>query len=112
MGIKLSGAKELKAALARQRNVQMLAAPVVKHHGAQLQQNAQRYAPVDTGTLKRSIRLEIRDSELTAEVAATTDYAAYVEYGTRFMLAQPYMRPAFQQQEGKFLRDLRKKINE
>ena len=112
MGIKLSGVNELKAALARQRKVQMLAAPVVKYHGAQLQQNAQRYAPVDTGTLKRSIRLEIRDRGLTAEVAETTDYAAYVEYGTRFMLAQPYMRPAFQQQEGKFLRDLRKIINE
>lgn len=111
MGVKLSGAKELKAVLEKRSKVKQLAATVVKFHGSQLQQNAQKRAPVDTGNLKRSIQLEIKDGGLMAEVAATADYSAYVEYGTRFMHAQPYVRPSFQQQEGKFLKDLKKVLD-
>lgn len=106
MGVTLKGAKELKEALEKRARAKELAANVVKYHGAQLQQNAQRIVPVKSGTLKRSIRLEIRDKGLTAEVAATTNYAGYVEWGTRHMNAQPYMRPSYEQQVYKFLRDL------
>ena len=112
MGVTLKGAKELRAALEKRARAKELAANVVKYHGAQLQQNAQRICPVSHrkgkpgGTLKRSIRLEIRDKGLTAEVAATTNYAGYVEWGTRYMHAQPYMRPSYEQQVYKFLRDL------
>lgn len=118
MSIKLSGVKELKAALEKQARAKELAATVVKYHGAQLQQNAQRICPVSHrkgkpgGTLKRSIRLEIRDNGLTAEVAATTNYAGYVEWGTRYMDAQPYMRPSYEQQVYKFLRDLDKVLDD
>lgn len=31
--------------------------------------------------------------------STNTEYAAYVEYGTRFARAQPYMRPAIEQTE-------------
>jgi HK97 gp10 family phage protein len=31
---------------------------------------------------------------LTAEVSANASYAAYLEFGTRKMRAQPYLRPA------------------
>ena len=112
MGIKLSGIKELKAALEDHSKVKEVAGPIVKYHGAQLQGNAQRRAPVDTGNLKRSIRLDIKDGGMTAEVAATADYSGYVEYVTRFMTAQPYVRPAFLQQEGKFVKDLERVLGE
>lgn len=112
MSVTLSGVKELRAALEKQAMAKELAANVVKYHGAQLQQNAQRKVPVKTGTLKRSIRLEIRDEGLTAEVAATTNYAGYVELGTRYMNAQPYMRPSYEQQVYKFLRDLDKVLDD
>ena len=62
---------------------------------------------MDTGTLKRSIGLEIRDGGLTAEVEPTAEYAAYVEYGTRYMSAQPYMRPSCTAQKEKFKSDLK-----
>ncbi len=45
---------------------------------------------------------------MTAEVAPGMNYAAYVEYGTRYMAAQPYMRPAFMQQSERFKADLAK----
>ena len=83
---------------------------VVKHHGAQLQQKEMRAVPVDTGTLKRSIMLDISYSGLTATVEPTAHYAPYVEYGTRFMNAQPYVRPSFNAQAALFKADLNKLV--
>ena len=111
MSIKLSGMKELKSALKSKRDISKLVAPVVRQNGAELQQKAQRYAPVDTGNLRRSIQLSIKDNEMTAEVAATAEYSAYVEYGTRFMNAQPYAKPAFNEQKDIFINDLKKAVN-
>ena len=101
--IKLEGMEKLQVKL--KKNVQM---SDVKENGKSLQEAAQRKAPVDTGTLKRSIGLEIRDGGLTAEVEPTAEYAAYVEYGTRYMNAQPYMRPSYTAQKEQFKSDLKK----
>ena len=79
---------------------------VVAMNGAELQQRAQRKAPVATGQLRRSIQLDITDNGMTAVVSANTEYAAYVEYGTRFMGAQPYLRPALHEQAEQFKNDL------
>lgn len=107
MGIKFNGMKELTAAM-RERLDPSLAQGVVMLNGSELQQNAMRKAPVDTGQLKRSIMLSIDDKGLSATVAPHTEYAPYVEYGTRFMNAQPYIRPAFNEQVVKFKADLEK----
>lgn len=116
--IKLEGMEKLQVKL--KKNVQMSKVKqIVKDNGAALQEAAQRKAPVGTpqstgipgyvgGTLKRSIGLEIRDGGLTAEVEPTAEYAAYVEYGTRYMNTQPYMRPSYTAQKEKFKSDLKK----
>lgn len=83
---------------------------VVRHNGAEMQEKAQRNAPVDTGTLKRSIGLEITDGGMSAEVEPTADYAPYVELGTRFMEAQPYLKPAFDEQKEMFKKDMKKLV--
>ena len=108
-GIKVVGIEKLQKKL--KKNVQMEDVKrVVRHNGAEMQEKAQRNAPVDTGTLKRSIGLEITDSGMTAEVRPTADYAPYVEYGTRFMEAQPYLKPAFDEQKEKFKKDMKKLV--
>ena len=56
-------------------------------------EQATKYAPKRTGYLKSSITAKMLNT-YTAEVEAEASYAAYVEYGTRYMRAQPYMRPA------------------
>lgn len=85
---------------------------VVRHHGAELQENMQGKADFkmgyQTGTTKRSIGLEIQDSGFTASVGPETEYAPYLEYGTRFMEAQPFVKPAYQEQKAKFKRDMQK----
>lgn len=83
---------------------------VVRHNGAEMQEKAQRNAPVDTGTLKRSIGLEITDGGMSAEVEPTAAYAPYVELGIRFMEAQPYLKPAFDEQKEKFKKDMKKLV--
>ena len=79
---------------------------IVKLNGSEMQQRAMKYVPVDTGTLKRSLRLDISQDGLTAKVTANTNYAGYVEWGTRYMHAQPYMRPAEHEQKVVFADDL------
>ena len=81
---------------------------VVKLNGSEMQSGAQRNSPVDTGTLKRSINYRSEDNGFTAKVAATVDYASYVEWGTRYMYAQPYMKPSFLKQRQQFLKDMKR----
>lgn len=53
-----------------------------------IEQDAQTFAPVDTGELRGSIHVEGN------AVVADADHAAYVELGTRNMHAQPYLAPS------------------
>lgn len=65
--------------------------------------SAQRLAPVDTGTLRASIHVdsvETTGRTVTATIATggeASEYAVYVELGTRRAAAQPYMTPALAQ---------------
>ncbi|WP_242324602.1 HK97-gp10 family putative phage morphogenesis protein [Faecalibaculum rodentium] len=90
---------------------------VVRLNTAELTQKAKDRAPVSTektnpggahGQLKRSIIPSMESGGLAGKVNATVDYAEYVEMGTRFMAAQPYMKPAFDQQKEIFLKDMKK----
>lgn len=105
MSIKISGVNELRQALKRNADMEAVKR-VVSLNGSELQRKAQRNAPVDTGTLKRGIGLELSDGGLTATAAASAEYSPYLEYGTRFMEAQPYMKPAFNEQKEKFRQDM------
>jgi len=72
---------------------------------------AKQFCPVDTGSLKMSIRIEIYASPAgvwhklgvraggyitNPKTGRKVDYAVYVEYGTSKMSPQPFMRPAWQ----------------
>ena len=87
---------------------------VVRHNGAELQQKIQEKAEFtkgyQTGQTKRSVNLEIKDGGFTAEAGPTTKYAYYLEHGTRFMDAQPFVRPALEEQASKFKRDMQKLV--
>lgn len=64
--------------------------------GLEAQNAARRYCPVDTGRLRSSIRSSgaKRDARgWVVTVGTNVEYAAYVEFGTRRMRAQPYLRP-------------------
>lgn len=115
IGITFTGIKDLEAKL--KRNISMDAVKtVVRKNGDELNRNMKRNAGsggafvkgYSTGDTKRSINTVITDGGLTAEVEPGTDYSPYVEYGTRFMDAEPFVRPAFEAQSQKFKADLEK----
>jgi HK97 gp10 family phage protein len=110
---KVDGLEKLQKAL--KQNVTMDDVKrVVRHNGQQLQKNMQGKADFrkgyQTGETKRSIGLEIQDGGMASEVGPETDYSPYVEYGTRFMEAQPFVRPAYEEQKEKFKRDMQKLV--
>jgi HK97 gp10 family phage protein len=91
---------------------------IVRKVAFDIEANAAADAPVDTGFLKSSIytvtskssdygnagsppgdssllqEVEAPGDDLTAYVAVGANYGIYVEYGTRYMAAQPYFIPA------------------
>lgn len=48
---------------------------------------------VDMGTLTNSINMDM-PTLTSARISINADYAAYLEYGTRFMQSRPYVAPA------------------
>ena len=56
---------------------------------------AKQLAPVRTGHLRSSIYAKIQ--EWVAEIGAEATYALFVEFGTRYMQARPYLYPAIQE---------------
>ncbi len=57
------------------------------------QNDAKRRAPYLTGTLRRSIHMEDKDSHAVA-VGTDVPYARIIEYGGPGRAAKPYLRPA------------------
>ena len=69
-----------------------------------IKRDAKNICPVDTGALRDSIDYLYNKNNLEGEVFASQPYALYVELGTRFMAAQPYMHPAYAANEKFFKR--------
>lgn len=64
-----------------------------------------------TGATKRSLSENSSKLErFKYRVAPGTDYAAYVELGTRKMDAQPFIKPAFDDQKKLFKNDLERLV--
>lgn len=85
---------------------------VVVQNASELMRTSIRAAPRRFGFLRRSITLELEDGGLTAIVAPYMDYSEYVEFGTRFMRAQPYLGPAFRKQQPIFIKDLMRLVRQ
>lgn len=79
---------------------------IVAANGREGQAKSQRYAPVDTGDLRRAITMNISGGGYTATVASTIKYAKFQEFGTRFQSGTPHIRPMFHQQKHIFISDL------
>ena len=111
--IKWEGLEDLQKKL-RENASMNLVKKTVQQNGQELRSKIQEKAEFtkgyQTGQTKRSVNLEIKDGGFTAESGPTTEHAEYVEYGTRFMDAQPFVRPALEEQASKFKRDMQKLV--
>ena len=109
MKIDIEGADELVRAIRNRLGADRVV-PVIRKNTSQAQAKAMRLAAVDTGFMKRSITMRIDISGLAGYIVAGADYSPYVEIGTRYMSAQPFMLPAAREQAPIFLSDLKNLI--
>lgn len=124
-GIKIDGVDELRKKL--KENVTMnMVKTVVEDNGKELRRRMKAKAEFrghmgyrggvytfiePTGTTKGTIEKDpLTDGGLTVTVHPTTEYSPYLEYGTRFMDAQSFVRPALDEQKRQFKKDMDKLV--
>ena len=118
----LKGLEELQTKLKKVSKMEEVER-IVEKHGVDMQRKAVNNASTfrghyegrgqnrrfvkPTGATKRSISVNSsKIGRFKYRVAPGTDYAAYVELGTRKMSAQPFIKPAFDDQKKLFKNDL------
>lgn len=111
MDISFEGLEELRNGLLKEATMEKKKA-TVKKHTSKLKRSAIKHAvftggrtgSYSTGATRESIEAEYQPTQ--GKVKATTHYSGYLEVGTRFMSAQPFMKPAMEEIIPEFLSDL------
>lgn len=85
------------------------ASSILKKHVSKCADKSMKLVPVDTGTLKRSQKVNLKPMQGT--ISYNTNYAAYVEYGTRFMQAKHYLQTPFITESMAFMKEIRELTN-
>lgn len=64
--------------------------------GIRVANMAKRFCPVDTGRLRSSIGVsqEFTERGARTRIGSSVSYCAYVELGTRYQHARPFLQPA------------------
>ena len=119
MDVKLVGMDKLQKKLAYCGSNKELAKTVIMKNGNQLNErmkgkmkqayitiNPRTGKPYSSGNTAGTVNTVITDGGMTANGGPTTDYSPYVEYGTRFMQAEPAVKPAFEEQVPIFKQDM------
>ncbi|WP_059442621.1 HK97-gp10 family putative phage morphogenesis protein [Leuconostoc mesenteroides] len=87
---------------------------VVKRNTTQMQQQTMSNASsvytkgYSTGDTKKSIGISLKDSGMSGVAGLGMEYNQYTEVGTRFMAAEPLLKPVFNKQKTVFKSDLEK----
>ena len=94
--IDIDGVEQFKAAMAKfDSGMQRYVHGKLVSWAADVKALARRIVPVRTGYLRSKIYAEIK--EWVALIGAEATYALFVELGTRYMRARPYLWPAIQE---------------
>lgn len=120
--VKFEGIEQLRKALNSKERLKKVQ-NAVKASGGQLQEQAMRNAKFrghyrngqfisPTGYTKRNIMLDIKDNGLTAEISSKSEYSGFLEFGTRYMSAQPFMGPAVRSVTPKFKKNITEALKE
>ena len=110
---KLDGMSKLQKEL-MQRVSKDKVVSVVKRNTTQMQQTAMSKASstytrgYSTGDTKKSIGISFENSGMSGITGMGQSYNPFTEKGTRFMAAEPLLKPTFNSQKTKFKSDLEK----
>jgi HK97 gp10 family phage protein len=95
VSIDIEGVEKFKAVMQRlDSGMQRYVHRQLTRWAADVKALARRIVPVRTGHLRSSIYAKIQG--WVAEIGAEATYAIFVEFGTRYMRARPYLYPAIQ----------------
>ncbi|WP_086349933.1 HK97-gp10 family putative phage morphogenesis protein [Candidatus Enterococcus clewellii] len=72
-----------------------------------IERGAKLRVAVDTGTTKQRIQVR-KIKKYKAEILSPTHYSIYLEKGTRKMVAQPFLRPAVDEERPRLYENLNK----
>ena len=86
--------------------------PEITEAVRKVQRTARDIVPVDTGELQRSIRTKLYPKQNSGIVYTLLEYAPYIEFGTRKMVAQPFLIPAMNNNRAGINQSLKKYIKE
>lgn len=110
-GIKLVGVDKLSGALTKKIGLDGVK-KIINTNTQKLQgqtvANAHYTKGYTTGATKRSIGMNIEDNGLTGRVGMGMNYDPYLETGTRFMEAEPALKPAYNQVKESMKNDIDK----
>jgi len=124
MEIEIVGLRELEDKLSNlEEKLTNALAEALEEIAGKIRDDAKSFVPVDTGSLRKSIRVE-KEGELQFLVVAgdggvinprtgrEVDYAGYVEFGTSRAAPQPFMQPALEKNRDETLRIVKEKVLE
>lgn len=109
--VTLTGFDALQRALAgAPEAVRDMSSSAIASSAFAIAQRARALVPVASGDLKRAIATSMVARGLTGSVGLSTPdtpYWRYVEFGTRFMAARPFFRPAAEMERDSFVQRMR-----
>lgn len=112
--MKLEGFEPLQRALVRAPEmVKTHATSALTTSAYSIAQRAKSLVPVATGTLQRAITYRVSRDGLSSNVGLeksdfeSTFYWRFVEFGTRFLPARPFFRPAAEMERDVFIQRMR-----
>ncbi len=112
MEIKISSdAEKILREFNKTETVEKDVSKLIKNTLHNIERDAKKSCPVDTGRLRGSITTNII-STYSGETGTNVEYADYVNSGTRYQQAQPYFDSAVEKNEEKFNEKLDKIIEE
>lgn len=128
MSVELLGADKVIARLARlKETLNKASEKVIKDIAILIRDDAKTMCPVDTGSLRKSIRLQVYAMPATyvhrvgvsaggyvtnPKTKRKVDYAVHVEYGTSRSRAQPFIRPAVARHKNKLPKNVKNLVRE
>lgn len=113
ISVNIKGGKELERALDKyvKKNGTSDIEKSLDLHALLIESDAKRKVAVDTGRLRSSITVETPFTKGERTIGTNTIYAKFIEFGTRFQKARPYLFPAYEINRKKFIADLKKILN-
>ena len=83
----------IKAVQKKPAQVEQAVDREIKLSSLRIEKKSKQQSPFDTGWLSNNIYANVVRS-MAAEVVSPAEYSIFIELGTRFMMAQPFLFPA------------------